>query len=100
MQKSNINYLWNAFQTVSPLGSRENLQSPQSPESQRNDWSRKSSLLNTETLNKCTITHDDGQDQKQTTSDIFKDMLSQKRHMIMSKLTSFDGDVSLIKNLK
>lgn len=81
---------------MSPLGSRENLQSPQSPESQRNDWSRKSSLLNAETLNRSTILHDDGQDQKQSTSDIFKDMLSQKRNMIMSKLSSFDSDVSLI----
>lgn len=80
---------------MSPLGSRENLQSPQSPESQRNDWSRKSSLLNTETLNRSNL-HDDGQDQKQSTSDIFKDMLSQKRNMIMSKLSSFDSDVSFL----
>lgn len=80
---------------MTPLGSRENLQSPQSPENQRNDWSRKSSLLNTtETLNRSTISQDDGQDQKQSTSEIFKDMLSQKRHMIMSKITSFDSDVS------
>lgn len=81
---------------MSPLGSRENLQSPQSPESQRNDWSRKSSLLNTETLNRSTILHDDGQDQKHSTSDMFKDMLSQKRNMILSKLSSFDSDVSFI----
>lgn len=79
---------------MSPLGSRENLQSPQSPESQRNDWSRKSSLLNTETLNRSTILHDE--DQKHSTSDMFKDMLSQKRHMILSKLSSFDSDVSFI----
>lgn len=39
--------------------------------------------------------HDEGHDQKQSTSEIFKDMLSQKRNMIMSKLTSFDSDVSI-----
>lgn len=78
------------------MGSHENLQSPQSPDGQRNDWSRKSSLLNTESLNRSTLLHDDGQDQKQSTSDIFKDMLSQKRNMILSKLTSFDSDVSFL----
>lgn len=77
---------------MSPLGSHENLHSPQSPESQRNVWSRKSSLLNTETLSRCTI--DDGHDQKQSTSETFKDMFSQKRNLLMSKLTSFDSDVS------
>lgn len=81
------------FQTASPLGSHENLHSPQSPESQRNDWSRKNSLM-ADTGTHRRISNDDGQDQKQSTSDMFKDMLSQKRNMIMSKLTSFDSEVS------
>lgn len=44
-------------------------------------------------MNRRTSVHDD--DQKQSTSDMFKDILSQKRNMIMSKLTSFDSDVSI-----
>lgn len=81
---------------MSPLGSHENLHSPQSPESQRNDWSRKSSLMtDSGNTNRRTSVHDDGPDQKQSTSEMFKDMLSQKRNMIMSKLTSFDSDVSV-----
>lgn len=43
-------------------------------------------------MNRRTSVHDD--DQKQSTSDMFKDILSQKRNMIMSKLTSFDSEVS------
>lgn len=31
----------------------------------------------------------------QTTTDMFKDMLNQKRNMLLSKLTSFESDVSL-----
>lgn len=79
------------------MGSHENLHSPQSPESQRNDWSRKNSLMADSGLaNRRISVHDEGQDQKQSTSEMFKDMLSQKRNMIMSKLTSFDSDVSFL----
>lgn len=31
---------------------------------------------------------------QQTTADMFKDMLNQKKNMLLSKLTSFDSDVS------
>lgn len=30
----------------------------------------------------------------QSTADMFKDILNQKRNMLLSKLTSFDSDVS------
>ncbi|XP_031627569.1 MAP kinase-activating death domain protein isoform X3 [Contarinia nasturtii] len=82
-------------QTVSPLGSHENLHSPQSPESQRNDLSRKNSLLTDSAMNRRIPLHEEAQDQKQSTSDMFKDMLSQKRNMIMSKLTSFESDATV-----
>lgn len=79
---------------MSPLGSHENLHSPQSPDSQRNDLSRKNSLMtDSGIVNRRISVHDEGPDQKQF--DMFKDMLSQKRNMIMSKLTSFDSDVSV-----
>lgn len=32
---------------------------------------------------------------QQSTADMFKDMLTQKKNMLLSKLTSFDSDVSL-----
>lgn len=77
------------------MGSRENLSSPQSPESQRTaDWSRKSSILNEQSIVNRRISMQDDAEQKQSTSEMFKDILSQKRNMILSKLTSFDSDVS------
>lgn len=51
-------------------------------------------MTDSDLVNRRTSVNDEGQDQKQTTSEMFKDMLSQKRNMIMSKLTSFDSDVS------
>lgn len=72
------------------MGSHENLSSPQTPESQRADWSRKGS----DTANRRISVHEDAE-QKQSTSEMFKDILSQKRNMILSKLTSFDSDVSV-----
>lgn len=93
------------MQSVSPMGSRENLRSPQSPlEGQVGaDWgppgsSRKNSLLGTEgATNRRQSVQELGSDnqQQQSTSDMFKDMLSQKRNMFLSKLTSFDSDVSI-----
>lgn len=77
------------------MGSHENLHSPQSPDSQRHDWSRKSSLrAESGTTNRRVSVQDEGQE-KQSTSEMFKDMFSQKRSMLMSKLTSFDSDVSI-----
>lgn len=83
------------FQAPSPLGSHENLHSPQSPESQRNDWSRKSSIMtDAGTANRRISVQDEGLEQKQSTSEMFKDMFTQKRSMLMSKLTSFESEVS------
>lgn len=71
------------------------MHSPQSPENQGCDWPRKGSVMtDSDVANRRISIHDEGHDQKQSTSEIFKDMLSQKRNMIMSKLTSFDSDVS------
>lgn len=39
----------------------------------------------------------------QSTTDMFKDMLNQKRNLLFSKLTSFDSDVStnmILPNVK
>lgn len=72
-------------QAGSPTASRENLHSPISP-----DGSRRSSLLG---FSRRTSAHEDA-DQKQSTSEMFKDMLTQKRNNLLSKLTSFDSDVS------
>lgn len=84
----------------SPMGgSRENLRSPQSPQHAEAiamasvpNWgppgtSRKSSLAGNEEL------YEQQQHCQQSTSEIFKDMLSQKRTMLMNKLSSFDSEV-------
>lgn len=34
--------------------------------------------------------------EQQSTTEMFKDMLNQKRNLLFSKLTSFDSDVSFI----
>lgn len=73
------------------MGSHENLRSPQSPDSQHGDFPRKGSDSTTASRR---ISVQDGDEHKQSTSEMFKDMLSQKRSMILSKLTSFDSDVS------
>lgn len=74
-------------QTVSPLGSHENLGSPQSP-TENSDAQRKGSIVGRRT------SVQESNEHKQSTSEMFKDILSQKRNMILSKLTSFDSDVS------
>lgn len=74
-------------QTVSPMGSHENLGSPQSP-TEGTDGQRKGSAAGRRTSVQEAAEH------KQSTSEMFKDILSQKRNMILSKLTSFDSDVS------
>lgn len=37
---------------------------------------------------------EDSECESQSTADMFKDMLTQKKNMLLSKLTSFDSDVS------
>lgn len=90
------------------MGSHENLGSPSSPaessQPHRSDWqqnlTRKNSLLNEQrSANRRTSMQETSehvqQPHQQSTSEMFKDLLSQKRNMILSKLTSFDSDVSV-----
>uniref|UniRef100_A0A1B0DB96 Uncharacterized protein n=1 Tax=Phlebotomus papatasi TaxID=29031 RepID=A0A1B0DB96_PHLPP len=83
-------------QSVSPMGSRENLQSPGG----EGEWSgvqagsRKNSTVAPPEATRRLSEHDpqahaEGQ---QSTTEIFKDMLTQKRNMLLSKLTSFDSE--------
>lgn len=76
------------------MGSKENLRSPQSPTASE-FGSRKSSFAADTATNRRTSVHESGE-HHQSTSEMFKDMLSQKRNMLMSKLTSFESDVSTI----
>ncbi|XP_053663082.1 MAP kinase-activating death domain protein [Anopheles marshallii] len=84
-------------QSVSPMGSRENLRSPQSP-SELSDWmlgsSRKSSNANTDHVTLTRHPSENEQD-NQSTSEMFKDMLSLKRNVLFNKLTSFDSEGSI-----
>ncbi|KAJ6639366.1 MAP kinase-activating death domain protein [Pseudolycoriella hygida] len=80
-------------QSVSPMGSKENLKSPQSPTASQLE-SRKSSLATDTLTNRRPSMHETGE-HHQSTSEMFKDMLSQKRNMLMSKLTSFDSDATV-----
>ncbi|XP_030382359.1 MAP kinase-activating death domain protein [Scaptodrosophila lebanonensis] len=94
---------------ASPMGSRENLRSPSSPNDSHsgvgNEWaspqeSRKSST-HTERAGPPAsglaaarrLSSADSQD-GQSTTDMFKDMLSQKRSALKNMLTSFDSDAA------
>lgn len=84
------------MQAGSPIGSHENLRSPQSPDE---DSHRKNSLLSDIALSSRRISSaNEGEEHKQSTTEVFKDIFSQKRSMILSKLTSFDSDVSIWLN--
>ncbi|KAI4462781.1 hypothetical protein MML48_4g00015086 [Holotrichia oblita] len=64
--------------------------SPQSPKSMVSEWdSRKSSQIDTPEVR--LIQGEDHEDQ-QSTADMFKDMINQKKNLLLSKLTSFDSD--------
>lgn len=78
------------------MGSRENLHSPSGEASEWSNSSvnsRKSSIHVSDPSRRLSE-HDPHQHhhQEQSTTDMFKDMLAQKRNMLMSKLTSFDSD--------
>lgn len=80
------------------MGSRENLKSPQTPTDCQtvNEWSpssRKNSLAAESITYRRTSVQEPVEPHHQSTSDMFKDLLSQKRNMILSKLTSFDSEV-------
>lgn len=75
-------------QSVSPAGSKENLRSSQ-PQSPADPSSRKNSINEQRRPSE----HDaQSESHTQSTSDMFKDMLSQKRNVLMNKLTSFESD--------
>lgn len=91
-------------QTVSPMGSHENLGlSPVDSQPNSGDWMRKNSVMSgdakSHSHNRRTSVQE-ASEQKQSTSDMFKDILSQKRNMILSKLTSFDSEVSFLLSLR
>ncbi|XP_055525984.1 MAP kinase-activating death domain protein isoform X3 [Wyeomyia smithii] len=80
--------------SVSPMGSRENLRSPQSP-AEPADWSSTGgSRKNSTVLNEPVISRRPSEQdtENQSTTEMFKDMLTQKRNMLLSKLTSFDSE--------
>lgn len=81
-----------------PMGSRENLKSPTSPDHHISGGSaystphcsRKSSAQTDGSGRRMSTQEGD----TQSTTEMFKDMLAQKRNTLLSKLTSFDSDVS------
>ncbi|XP_034123414.1 MAP kinase-activating death domain protein isoform X12 [Drosophila guanche] len=103
---------------ASPLGSRENLRSPSSPNGSHSglgsEWaspqeSRKSSTNHagmptsqagaTPSAVSRRLSAADSQD-GQSTTEMFKDMLSQKRSALKNMLTSFDSDTTTSKDSK
>lgn len=84
-------------QSVSPMGSRENLNVKSSPQSPTDPSSRKNSLISESQISRRASEHEPNEAQNQSTTEMFKDMLTQKRNVLLSKLTSFDSDVSVIE---
>nr|CAD7427459.1 unnamed protein product [Timema monikensis] len=94
-------------QTSSPFGSRENLKSPTSPQGSPlpppadyyQDNSRKSSQIY-DPPPTVRLTQDPSQGpgmeegDNQSTTDMLRDLLNQKRHLLLSKLTSVDSEGS------
>lgn len=86
----------------SPMGSRENLRSPCSPEP---GCGGGGSAYSTPHCSRKGSTQTEGSGRRasaqegdtQSTTEMFKDMLTQKRNVLLSKLTSFDSDVSTIR---
>ncbi|KAM7348258.1 rab3 GDP-GTP exchange factor isoform 4-T4 [Cochliomyia hominivorax] len=96
---------------TSPMGSRENLRSPSSPNGSHSgigsEWaspqeSRKSST-HTDRSGPTQVAGNTGPSRRlstadsqdgQSTTEMFKDMLAQKRSALLSKLTSFDSDAA------
>lgn len=76
-------------QSVSPAESRENLRSSPADASPADPSSRKNSINDQRRPSE----HDPpSESHTQSTSEMFKDMLAQKRNVLMSKLTSFESD--------
>lgn len=80
-------------QSASPMGSRENLHSPTAEASEWSNSSVNSRKGSVQEPNRRLSEHDPhNPHQEQSTTEMFKDLLTQKRNMLMSKLTSFDSD--------
>lgn len=74
-------------QSVSPAESKENLRSsPQSP----TDLNSRKNSFNENSRRPSELEHSESH--SQTTTEMFKDMLKEKRNVLMSKLTSFESD--------
>ncbi|KAF5297273.1 hypothetical protein FQA39_LY12112 [Lamprigera yunnana] len=82
-------------QGSSPIGSRENLTSPQSPRMVASpDWDSSRKFSQAEPPQVRLVQGEDSETEgSPSTSEMFKDMLNQKKNMLLSKLTSFDSDV-------
>lgn len=76
-------------QSVSPAESKENLRS--SPQSPSDPSSRKNSF-NESSRRPSEYEQSGAESHTQSTTEMFKDMLSQKRNVLMSKLASFESD--------
>lgn len=74
-------------QSVTPAESKENLKSQ--PPSPSDTSSRKNSFNDQNRISELDIANES---QTHSTSEIFKDLLTQKRNVLMSKLTSFESD--------
>lgn len=77
-------------QSVSPAESRENLRS--SPQSPTDPSSRKNSINESSRRPSELEQSASAESHAQSTTEMFKDMLSQKRNVLMSKLASFESD--------
>ncbi|XP_059488306.1 MAP kinase-activating death domain protein isoform X2 [Neocloeon triangulifer] len=84
-------------QASSPYGSKENLRSPHSPQGSpippdHHDLSRKSSHSDVSvTPRRLSQSHGE-EGGEQSAADVLRDVLNQKRHMLMAKLSSHDQD--------
>ncbi|KAL0268470.1 UNVERIFIED_CONTAM: hypothetical protein PYX00_010400 [Menopon gallinae] len=76
----------------SPSGSRENLKSPSSPVS--GETSRKSSQTGIYEGHMPQLRLEGSGDEGQSTTDMLRDLLNQKKNMLMSKLTSVESEVT------
>ncbi|CAG9766594.1 unnamed protein product [Ceutorhynchus assimilis] len=72
--------------------------SPKSPQSPRyslqsSDWENESRKSSQAEPPEVRLIQELESDKEQTTTDIFKDMITQKKNLLLSKLTSFDSDL-------
>ena len=83
------------LQASSPFGSRENLSSPQSPNHPAYDSSQR--LHEPPQVRLERPQSQTSSDDNQSTTEMFLDMFSMKNKKFLSKLTSFDSEVSALR---